>query len=114
MARPDDILTSFYWPSMDHVRKTHPNVATGLLIDPSGSLDGGLDHADQMGHLTVNPYWSLVLEKPASIEEARRRGLQVFVWTVNDWAIAGELASFGVDGIITDDPGGLRDALDSL
>lgn len=38
------------------------------------------------------------------VDSAKLRGLDVYVWTVNDAARIRELAAMGVDGIITDDP----------
>lgn len=39
------------------------------------------------------------------VEEARKRGLSVYVWTVNDQAEVERVARSGVDGITTDKPG---------
>ncbi|WP_052269237.1 glycerophosphodiester phosphodiesterase [Isoalcanivorax pacificus] len=47
-------------------------------------------------------HYSLVT--PRLMERARRRGLHVSVWTVNDLNEAERLASLGVDSIITDFP----------
>lgn len=52
------------------------------------------------------------LTRPERVAELRRRGVLVNVWTVNDPAEAVDLASIGVSGIITDDPGAIRAALD--
>jgi glycerophosphoryl diester phosphodiesterase len=48
-----------------------------------------------------------------AVEVCHRRGVAVFVWTVNDPAVAGTLVETGVDGIITDDPRLLRPGLHS-
>jgi glycerophosphoryl diester phosphodiesterase len=45
------------------------------------------------------------------IRNAHRRRMRVFVWTVNDPAVAVELAKRGVDMIITDNPTQIRNAL---
>lgn len=34
-ARPRDVLSSFNWADMDLVRRSHPQVRTGLLVAPS-------------------------------------------------------------------------------
>lgn len=41
---------------------------------------------------------------PALVDEAHARGLQIMTWTVNDPARMGQLAQWGIDGIISDDP----------
>jgi glycerophosphoryl diester phosphodiesterase len=46
--------------------------------------------------------WAVVT--PAAIDACHRLGVAVFVWTVNEPALARTLVESGVDGIITDDP----------
>jgi len=45
------------------------------------------------------------------IAVARRRGIEVHVWTIDDPAQMHELLDLGVDGIMTDRPAALRDVL---
>lgn len=45
------------------------------------------------------------------ITAARRRGIEVHVWTIDEPAQMHELIDLGVDGIMTDRPGVLRDVL---
>ncbi|HET9141601.1 glycerophosphodiester phosphodiesterase [Actinophytocola sp.] len=45
------------------------------------------------------------------IATARRRGIEVHVWTIDDAPRMHELLDLGVDGIMTDRPGVLRDVL---
>jgi glycerophosphoryl diester phosphodiesterase len=47
----------------------------------------------------------------AFVGKVHAAGLKLYVWTVNDAAIAQRLAAAGVDGITTDRPGALRDEL---
>jgi glycerophosphoryl diester phosphodiesterase len=46
--------------------------------------------------------WAVV--SPAAIEVCHRLGVAVYVWTVNEPALARTLVESGVDAIITDDP----------
>ena len=46
--------------------------------------------------------WAVVT--PAAVDACHRLGVAVFVWTVNDPALARTLVESGIDGIITDDP----------
>jgi glycerophosphoryl diester phosphodiesterase len=41
---------------------------------------------------------------PAAIESCHARVFAIWAWTVNEAAVAAQLESWGVDGIITDDP----------
>jgi glycerophosphoryl diester phosphodiesterase len=43
--------------------------------------------------------------QPTLIEEAHARGLQIMTWTVNDAGRMLQLGEWGIDGIISDDPG---------
>jgi glycerophosphoryl diester phosphodiesterase len=47
--------------------------------------------------------WAVVT--PAAIEVCHRLGVAVYVWTVNEPALATTLVESGIDGIISDDPG---------
>jgi glycerophosphoryl diester phosphodiesterase len=46
--------------------------------------------------------WAVVT--PATIDACHRNGVAVYVWTVNDPALATTLVESGIDGIISDDP----------
>jgi 4-hydroxybenzoyl-CoA thioesterase len=47
----------------------------------------------------------------AEVEQVRAAGLKLYVWTVNKPEDARRLAALGLDGITTDDPVMLREAL---
>ena len=51
------------------------------------------------------------LTRPELVRALRARGLAVNVWTVNDPVEARDLAALGVDGIISDTPEVMREAL---
>lgn len=110
-ARPGDLLSCFFWPTMDAVRLDSPDVATGLLVDSHWDLAGAVDHALAQGHLAVIPQWELALRSGPACQIASEAGLTVAVWTLNDPSQVDELASIGVTAIITDDPGELRRAV---
>jgi glycerophosphoryl diester phosphodiesterase len=54
------------------------------------------------GASAVTLNWGVVT--PRAIEICHRAGVAVYVWTVNEPALAKTLVESGVDGIITDDP----------
>lgn len=112
VARPGDLLSSFFWPTMDAVRTRFPDVATGLLVDADGYLDSAVDHALARGHLAVIAQWELALASANVCLKGAAAGLLMAVWTLNDPSQVPELASIGVTAIITDDPGEMRRAVD--
>ena len=57
-------------------------------------------HAAGASAVTLN--WAVVT--PRATEVCHRAGVAVYVWTVNDPALAKTLVDSGIDGIITDDP----------
>jgi len=110
-ARSVDLLTCFFWPTMDAVRISHPDLRTGLLVDVGGSIGDAVTHALAGGHKAVVPHWQTARADPMAVNEARESGLDVTVWTLNDPEMARDLATIGVTAIITDDPGLMSHAL---
>lgn len=107
MARASDFLSCFYWVTMDQVADRFPSVRTGLLVDEGGSFQDAIAHARARGHEIVAPHWSLV-DGPVPDD------LLISVWTMNDPARVISLAEWGVDAIITDDPGLIAGALERI
>lgn len=110
-ARPGDLLTCFFWQTVDEVRLRHPAVPTGLLIDVGASIADATVHALHQGHGTLVPNWELALTQPDETRRAIDAGLDVAVWTLNDPTTIPALAKLGVGAIITDDPGLMAAAL---
>lgn len=114
LARPGDLLTCFYWPTIDAVRNEIPSTSTGVLVDRDGSVADAVDYALARGHVAVIPQFELALTSEAAVRSAAEAGLLVAVWTLNDPSVAMRLASMGVAAVITDDPGRMRHALRDL
>lgn len=101
-ARTRDLLTSFYWPTVDAVRASFPNVHTGLLFDGSVDWRMAIQHAFERGHQTIAPHHTLI--DAEMVEAAEEASLLVATWTVNDRDRVIELADLGVGTIITNTP----------
>jgi glycerophosphoryl diester phosphodiesterase len=112
VARPQDIVTSFDWPSMDAVRVRMPHVRTGLLFEASMGWELAIDHARDRGHPVLLPHSTLVHR--AFLDAAHAAGIRVATWTVDDVADAIRLAEQGVDAIITNDPQRIVSAVDGV
>jgi glycerophosphoryl diester phosphodiesterase len=101
-GRPSPLLiTSFWPPTIVQVRKASTWPTGWLTIDGSdpAATAARLAAAD---HQAINPWDPVVTAE--FIEISHRHGLAVNVWTVNDPDRMRQLASWGVDGIITDVP----------
>lgn len=105
------IVQSF---SADAVRTVHelkPDVKTGLLGTPKiADLTVYAQFTDQINpsHSTISTGYVSAVQ---AFTGAHDKPLQVFTWTVNDAATARRVAGYGVDGIITNTPDVVRDAV---
>jgi glycerophosphoryl diester phosphodiesterase len=109
LARPGDLVTSFYWPTVAAVKVGFFDVKTGLLVDSRLGFDAALSEAGTMGHPVLAVHDPLLGEDPRpAMNRARSANLEVVVWTVNDPARARQLAEAGVSAIISDDPVSIR------
>lgn len=96
------IVSSFNVDSIDQLRRTDPSLPLGLLVwgqaDPASLIERAAGH----GFEAIHPHDLLVDQ--SFVRRAGEAGLQVNVWTVDDPERIRELADFGVDAIITNDP----------
>jgi glycerophosphoryl diester phosphodiesterase len=101
------VVISFDPSILAALRKIEPTVMTGLLYNGQG--DNPFEKAVQIGARQLAVRGDLVT--PNLLQEARKRDLQVVCWTVNSPAHMRLLATAGVDGIMTDYPDRLLEAL---
>ena len=127
-------IQSFDWRSLQAVREQAPDIVTVHLSAEQSWLDtvergrdgaspwlGGADIDAFEGSLPKavlaagGAVWSPFYRdlRAADLSEARRLGLRVVVWTVNDPADMASLIDLGVDGIITDYPDRLRAVMEA-
>ena len=88
-----------YRLSSEQTKDKKPVDLTQLISDTKAD---GLDGLD----LGLKWKWT-----PAMVQQIRAAGLGVYVWTINKPADVKRLAALGVDGITTDDPVMVREAL---
>lgn len=95
------IYSSFYHPSLLKIKKLNPEAKTGILYS-----DGWVrvpSYAKELGVDAIHPAtWHM--QAPKLLEKAKKKGLAVHVWTVNDPDLMKSLAEQGVDAIITNNP----------
>lgn len=92
------IVSSFNLATIDAMRT---RIRTGWLTVPNTSLDVAIGTTVDHGHDAVHPHDSSVTQ--LFVERAHDAGLEINVWTVDNAARIGELASWAVDGIVTNE-----------
>ncbi|GAA2011266.1 glycerophosphodiester phosphodiesterase [Microbacterium ulmi] len=99
------IAQSFNFDIEDRLNRLYPELPGMLLV--GGSLPASVvDLVKQYGQIGINPSSAPGPEELRALHEA---GLKVFVWTQNSASAWANLTALGVDGIITDYPGELRE-----
>ena len=92
------ILSSFVHSRLARVRKLNPNIKIAYTVNRLAAKKvKNLRHASQ-----IHIRYSFVSKK--LVEEAHKRGIEVFAWTVNAKRAIKKLVTMGIDGIITDNP----------
>lgn len=96
------LVSSFNVDSLTKIRSVEPAIPLGLLVwgqvDPASTIARVEAHDFD----AVNPH-DLMVDQ-AFVDRARRAGLSINVWTVDNPERLVELAEMGVDSIITNDP----------
>lgn len=110
-TRQQLIIQSFDAGSVRTVHDLAPAVKTGFLgTPPTSELADYAAFTDQ-----INPRWTTVTaDYVAAVHEldgAHGRPLEVYTWTVDEAATAREMARADVDGIISNAPDVVRDAV---
>jgi glycerophosphoryl diester phosphodiesterase len=101
------LVSSFAREGLAAARDSAPELSRGMLIwekpaDWSTAAAALACRSVHCAHQHLTPEWAA---------EIKRLGYDLAVYTVNDPALAWRLRAWGVDSIITDNPGALRAAL---
>jgi len=96
------VVQAFDWEYLAAVHRLNPDLVLGAL-GGDRLTDVRLDQIEKSGARVVG--WNHKDIHRRQIDAIHRRGLKVWVYTVNDPARAKELLDDGIDGIITDVPG---------
>jgi glycerophosphoryl diester phosphodiesterase len=109
----DVVVSSFDWFAIDVVRARLPGVPTAFITPIGVAAEACVAYVADSGHAQCHPHASAVLVQPEQVDVAHAAGLEVVCWTVDVPEDAVELATAGVDGVVTNDPGGVLAALAS-
>lgn len=108
----DFLLSTFDHYQLKYVKNADPGIPIGALLD--GILIGYAEFGQQLGAYSVNINANRII--PELVEDAHKRGMKIFAWTVNSKRLAEKLIEMGVDGLYTDKPNlyELTDATDCI
>ncbi|MEV1021614.1 glycerophosphodiester phosphodiesterase family protein [Streptomyces sp. NPDC050264] len=106
------VIQSFSADSVRTVHERRPDIKTGFLGTPAvADLPAYAKFTDQ-----INPSNSTIsadyVNAVHALKGPHHKRLEVYTWTVNDAATTQRVAGQGVDGIITNNPDVVREALD--
>ncbi|MFI6940829.1 glycerophosphodiester phosphodiesterase [Streptomyces sp. NPDC050418] len=105
------VIQSFSADSVKSVHAKRPDIKTGFLGTPAAAdLPAYAKFADQIN----SNHGTITADYVAAIHAQRGphgRPLEIYTWTVDDAANAQRVAGFGVDGIITNKPDVVRNAV---
>ena len=93
-------LISFTADALAAARQAAPEIPRLLVLDNQSDPDSWLDQARHVAALGLDlEHTLLTRERIAALHHV---GLAVLCWTVNDLQRAGDLLSWGIDGVTTD------------
>lgn len=106
-------LNSVFFSSFGHdcmlrLKRASPAARIGLLYDNDDDYPTFFER-NQIEGFSLHPYHRCF--DSTSVEAARKHGLQIYPWTVNDSECMKEMIRAGASGIITNYPKLLRDLL---
>ncbi|MEZ4961325.1 MAG: glycerophosphodiester phosphodiesterase family protein [Saprospiraceae bacterium] len=101
-------IQSFDVRPLQIIHQTAPDVTLALLVE---NMDGIDENLERLGFLPniYSPYYLLLRKK--NIKKLHEKGIRVVPWTVNSVKAMDRLRRKGVDGIITDYPNLIKQAL---
>lgn len=101
-------VTAFDWQFLADCRALAPDLVLGALGTKELRPDQ-LDEAVRIGASVIG--WDDAHVTGELVEQVHRRGLRLWVWTVDDVARAKQLVSWGADGLITNVPSTMQAVL---
>lgn len=103
------VFSSFNYRSLERVQTLKEGLATAMLCSEFRALTP--QDAKRFGAQAVHPAVSLIT--PMYMQQALQLGIAVRPYTVDDPMMIKQLASMGVDAVITNHPGRAKSALSS-
>jgi glycerophosphoryl diester phosphodiesterase len=105
------IVISFDHSSIRKLREISPNLTLGALYAHGPYFPGQGTRNETADAQVILPHWRSALLNPYMVRRLREQGKLVIVWTADHPVAARMLAYVGVDGIITNVPDKVMQAL---
>ncbi len=117
-ASEQTVLIGFKYETMKTARQRFPKlplywlvaVGTDAKTEPTPDIETLIAKARAAGFDGLNLHYRFPIDA-AAVAKVRAAGLRLYVWTVDDTAVAARLAAVGVNGLTTNRPRWLRDQL---
>lgn len=99
-SHSDFLISSFDHDELQEFRRLSKEFRIGVLINdiPAGFIES----AEKIGAYSVNVCIESITRE--LVDDAQRKGIKVFVWTVDDIDDIGRMRDLGVDGIFSNYP----------
>jgi len=94
------LISSFQYQELEIVHGLNPQLRLGVLT--KASVSDAIKFAETINAFAIHPNVALVTKDNVSL--AQRKGFKVITWTVNDQQTIERMKTYGVDGIISDNP----------
>ncbi len=101
-------LQSFDIEILKEIHKQDDSVVMAFLIDNMKGFDYNMDLLDFTPDI-YSPYFKFIT--PTLVKKVHKRGMKLIPWTVNEVKHIQKMLKIGVDGIITDYPNRIEEAL---
>lgn len=97
----DTVFISMDWGILERIAGQDSTVGIGYIVDERKRWDEALERATPLARAIVDVDHRILLREPELVAEARDRGIDVAVWTVDDPAEAEVLRRAGVGRFTT-------------
>jgi glycerophosphoryl diester phosphodiesterase len=107
----DCVLISMDWTALAAARAASDRLAIGYIVEAEDRFAAALELAAADGRAIVDCDVRLLLERPTWAGDARRAGVELAVWTVDDATDARLVSALGVRRLTTNQVERIRDAV---
>lgn len=93
---------SIDWDIVDQIRCREPGLGIGFIVETLDRFDEALKRVEGKQNAILDLSHTLPLENPYIVDQARKIGIDMVVWTVNNIDEANRLKDIGVTRFTTD------------